>query len=168
LSAKIINKLDSSIKKIEGVLQGIILLMFFVLMLLGSGDVLGRYLFNSPIIGTKEISSILVVGIVVLGWARTQARGAQINVTLIISRFSQSAQAKINFITTFLSLILFSLIVWQSIKVAIRLWESERLVNILLIPLAPFQLIVTLGALILCLEFIIELVHLFRKIRGAD
>jgi TRAP-type C4-dicarboxylate transport system permease small subunit len=142
--------------------------MLFVLLVLGAGDVIGRYAFNSPIVGTKEISSLLVAGIVLLGWARTQAKGAHVNVELVLNRFPQRTQVIINIVTTFLSLVLFSLIVWQSIKVAIKLWETNRLVSIIMIPLAPFQLMVTLGAFVLCLEFVIEIIQLIKKIKVKE
>jgi TRAP-type C4-dicarboxylate transport system permease small subunit len=61
--------------------------------------------------------------------------------------------------------VLFSLIVWQSIKVAIKLWETDRLVSIIMIPLAPFQLMVSLGAFVLCLQFIIEIIQLIQAIK---
>jgi hypothetical protein len=43
--------------------------------------------------------------------------------------------------------------------------ETNRLVPIILVPLAPFQLMVSLGAFVLCLEFIIEIIQLFQKIK---
>ncbi len=165
MSDKIVRLLDTGIKKTGNVLTSITLVMLFILLILGAGDVIGRYTFNSPITGTKEISSMLVAGIVLLGWAHTQSKGAHVKVELVLNHFPQRTQVIINIVTTFLSLVLFSLIVWQSIKVAIKLLETNRLVPIILVPLAPFQLMVSLGAFVLCLEFIIEIIQLFQKIK---
>ena len=42
------------------------------MMLLGTADVTGRYIFNKPILGTAEIFGILLPAIVLLGLAYTQ------------------------------------------------------------------------------------------------
>lgn len=111
---------------------------------------------------------MLVAGIVLLGWASTQAKGAHVKVELVLTRLPQRTQEIINIVTTFLSLVLFSLIVWQSIKVAVKMFETNRLVPIIMVPFAPFQLMVTLGAFVLCLEFIIEIVQLIKKIKVKE
>jgi TRAP-type C4-dicarboxylate transport system permease small subunit len=148
LSDKIVRLIDTGIKKTGNALTSITLVMLFVLLILGAGDVIGRYTLNSPITGTKEISSMLVAGIVLLGWAGTQAKGAHVKVELVLNRFPQRTQVIINIVTTFLSLVLFSLIVWQSIKVAVKMFETNRFV--------------------LCLEFIIEIVQFIQKIKGKE
>ena len=168
MSDKIVRLVDTGIKKIEFALTSITLLMLFFLLIIGAGDVIGRYTLNSPITGTKEISSMLVAGIVLLGWAHTQAKGAHVKVELVLTRLPQRTQEIINLVTTFLSLVLFSLIVWQSIKVAVKMFETNRLVPIIMVPFAPFQLMVTLGAFVLCLEFIIEIVQFIQKIKGKE
>jgi hypothetical protein len=65
------------------------------------------------------------------------------------------------------SLAIFSLVTWQGIVTAIKLWETGRLVSVLLIPLAPFQLMVSIGAFVICLEFIIEIILNIRNMRRA-
>ena len=57
------------IRVVEGGLNVVAGLMLLGMMFLGACDVVGRYLFNSPITGAMEISSILMGGMVFLAWA---------------------------------------------------------------------------------------------------
>lgn len=142
--------------------------MLLVLMLQGAADVIGRYLFNKPIIGTMERGELLLALMVFLSWGHTQIKKGHVNVELFISRFPPRAQVITNFATTFLALVLFSLIAWQGALSAKATYESGRLVYVIHWPLAPFQFFVPLGALILCLVLIVELVQYFFQMKGRD
>lgn len=154
------------LNQIGFVLLYVALVMLFVLMILGSADVLGRYLFDSPIKGTREIGSILIVGIVVFSWAYVQMKGAHVTVTIAISRLPLKVQAVAKLGSLFLSLALFIIICWQATKVAITNWETGRLIPVLLVPIAPFQLIVSLGAFVICLQFIVQIVQCLQNKDG--
>jgi TRAP-type C4-dicarboxylate transport system permease small subunit len=160
--AKVIEKV---IGKTENILCAIGVGMFFVLMLLGAGDVIGRYVFNRPILGAQEISQILMAAMVFLGWSYTQAMRANIRVELVISHFSSRVRAITNFATLFLSLVLFSLIVWRGAVIAMQCWKEHRLIETIYITSAPFHFLVSLGAFVLCLEFIIQMIHLLPDMR---
>lgn len=139
-------------------------LMLLGMMFLGACDVIGRYVFNSPISGTIEISMILMGGMVFLAWAHTQANRAHVTVDIFFILFPPRLQAVLSFVMMFLSLILFALIAWQSAAIAISDWQGGRLVRIILIPIAPFKLLVSLGALFICLEYIIQMIRLIPEI----
>lgn len=155
------------VKGIADVLGNIGVVLLGVLMLLGAADVIGRYLFNKPIIGTMEIGEILLASMVVLGWSSTQFAKEHVSVEFFVSRVPRRARLRLNFATTFLSLVLFGLITWQSVVAAKVYHEAGRLVYTINLPLAPFQLVVSLGALILCAVFIIQMVQLFRQMKGG-
>lgn len=159
---------ERSVKGIADVLGNIGVVLLSVLMLLGAADVIGRYLFNKPIIGTMEIGEILLASMVVLGWSSTQIAKEHVSVKFFLYRVSRRARVNLDFATTFLSLVLFSLITWQSVLAAKLYHEAGRLVYTIDLPLAPFLLIVSLGALILCAVFIIQLVQYFRQMKGGN
>ena len=163
-----VRPLDKGIRNTGKILNAIGMGMLAVMMFLGAGDVIGRYVFNRPISGAMEVSSILLAGIVLLGWAHTQATDGHVRVELVLSRFSPRVRAIINSVTLFLSLVLFSLIVWQGAMTAISHWESQRLMPVIMVPIAPFELLVPLGALVLCLVLIIQLICTISKIRGEN
>lgn len=139
-------------------------LMLLAMMVIGAWDVAGRYLFNRPVTGALETSSILMGGMVFLGWAYTLAQKAHTTVDIIFLLYPPRVQAFLSFLMMFLTLILFALIAWQSIAVAMGDWSRGKLVKVILIPIAPFKFLVSLGAIFLCLESIIQMVHLVTKI----
>jgi len=141
--------------------------MFMTMMFLGTGDVFGRFLFNKPITGTLEISTVLMAGIALLGWAYTQRRRQQIRVDLFISRFQPRVQAIADFAVLLLSLILFAVITQQSALLAVLYWEEGRIFQTLKFPIAPFYFFVPVGAFLLCLELIIQMFEAIPKMRRS-
>lgn len=141
--------------------------MLLVLMLLDASDVLGRYLLNKPVKGAWEVSQILLAGVVLFAWAHTQAKGGHVKLDLFVTRLSPRAQAMVDFVTSLLGAVLFGLVVWQAAGMAMIYWEAGYIVDVIRIPLAPFQLFVSLGALFLCLELIIEMFEHLRQWRKA-
>jgi TRAP-type C4-dicarboxylate transport system permease small subunit len=142
--------------------------MLMGLMLLGAGDVIGRYVFNRPITGALEIGQILMGGVVLFGWAYTQARRGHIRVEIVIARLPPRLRAILDFATLLLALALFSLIMWQSVVIALASRKHHELIPTVNIPAYPFLLFVLPGAFFLCLEFIIQMVHLIPQIRRGD
>lgn len=139
--------------------------MLFVLMVLGAADVVGRYLFNSPIQGAMEISELLLAGIVFFGWPYTQATRGHITVDLFISRIPPRGQAIVYIIHSIMGLVLFALVAWQAAKIAIVHWKANMLVDVIRVPQAPFQMFVSVGAFFLCLVFIAQILQLFSEMR---
>ena len=161
----LLTKVEKGVQYAEKIFIFIGGIMFLGLMFLGAGDVLGRYLMNSPIRGTMEISEILMGGIVLLSWAYTQRNKGHVTVDLFISRYPRRMRPVVDLLTLFLSLVLFVAITRQSTVIAIRCWQEQRVIPTLEIPTAPFHFLVPVGAALLCIEFIIQMLHLIQEIR---
>ncbi len=139
--------------------------MLAVLMLLGAFDVIGRYVFNRPITGAFEISEVLLAGVLFFGWAYTQATRGHIRVNILVRRFSARGQALTDLINSVLGLVLFSVITWQAALIAIAYWETNRIIDVIMVPLAPFRMFVSVGAFFLCLEFIVQILQSLSEMR---
>lgn len=163
--AKSCQALEQGIRKVEKILSTISGFLLVGLMVLGAADVIGRYVFNRPIMGTFEISEILMAVMVFLGWAYTQAQRGHIRVDLLVSRYPPRLQAMVEFVILFLVLVVFCLIAWKAASIARQEWQEQRLVSTILIPRAFFTPFVTLGAFALCVELIIQMIHLLPKMR---
>jgi TRAP-type C4-dicarboxylate transport system permease small subunit len=161
----VLDKAEKVVHWAEIILVCIAGLMFLLMMFLGASDVLGRYLFNSPIRGTMEISEILMGGIVLLSWAYTQRRKGHVTVDLFIAQYPPRLRAVLNFLTLFLSLVLFVAITQQSTALAMKYWQEHRVIPTLQIPTAPFHFFVPIGGLLLSIEFIIQMLQLIPDIR---
>jgi TRAP-type C4-dicarboxylate transport system permease small subunit len=140
--------------------------LLFVMMIMGAFDVIGRYIFNSSIIGTMERNSTMLALVVCFTWGYTQVENGHVNVELFLNKMPSRVQAVINFITTLISLCLFGLIAWESVLTSLLYNKQNRLIYVIHWPLAPFQLCVTFGAVVLCLVLIFNLIHLWRQVRG--
>lgn len=142
-------------------------LLLLAMMFLGAADVIGRYIFNRPITGAMETSQLLMGGMVFLAWAYTLSKRGHVTVDIIFILYPKRMQAILYFVMMIITLILFSLIFWQSTSMAISDWQAGKLVRIILIPIAPFKALVSLGALLLCLESIIQIIQtipmMFRR-----
>lgn len=160
-------KVENGIRYAEYVFTGISGLCFVALMFLGTADVIGRYVFNSPITGTYEISQVLMAGVVLLGWAYTMKTGGHVRVELVISRFPSRLRAIIDFVMMLLSLALFIMITWRSIFLVLQYMEEHRVLQTLNIPVYPFFGLVPVGAFFLCLEIIIQMIYLVPAFRRS-
>ncbi len=168
MSSRKVEALEKGIKSTSNILSAIAVGLLFILMVQGAADVIGRYVFNKPIIGTLERGQILLALMVVLSWGYTQTAKAHVSVDLFIRRLPPRARAISDLATTFLALVLFSLIAWQGVVTAKLYHDAGRLIYVIHWPLAPFQLFVSLGALVLCLVFIMEMIQLFRQMKGGS
>ncbi|MEW6663879.1 MAG: TRAP transporter small permease subunit [Thermodesulfobacteriota bacterium] len=153
------------IRLAENISSVVAALMLLAMMFLGAFDVVGRYILNSPITGAGESSQLLMGGMVFLAWAYTLACRAHVTVDIFFVLYPPRVQAALSFLMMFLSLVLFSLIFWQTTSIAMDDWRSGKLVNIILIPITPFKLLVSLGALFLCLECMIQMARLIPKLK---
>jgi TRAP-type transport system small permease protein len=157
------SSLDAVIRRLCKILYNLGAVFLFVLMLISSADMIGRYFFNSPITGALEMSQILVAAMVFLGWGQTQIQKGNVTVELFFATFPPKVQTIATLVTTSLSAVVFGLMTWQALLAAKQYHDAGRLVFVINLPLGPLQLFVALGALVMCIVLIIELGKLARK-----
>lgn len=150
------------------VLDSVAIVVLAAMMLLGAADVIGRYIFNRPIVGTLEMGEVFLATMSMLGLAGTQLAKGHISVDLITMRISKRAKAITYFSTTCISLVIFALIAWRSIIIAQIYHNGNRLIYTVLWPMAPLQLLVTVGAAVICLVFILDLMQYARQMKGGN
>jgi TRAP-type transport system small permease protein len=163
--AGVFQRIEKGIRFIENILVVFCGVVLMALMFLGTGDVVGRKVFNSPITGTYELSTVMMAAVVLLGWAYTQRQGEHVAVELFFEKFPPRMKVITVIVTTFLSLGLFAVIAFESWNIAMANTLEGRHFQILDMPSGPFYFLVPIGAFFICLEFIFQLVHLFLKLR---
>jgi TRAP-type C4-dicarboxylate transport system permease small subunit len=124
------------------------------LMLITTGDVLGRSFFNKPIAGTFELSEYMLAMVILLGAAYTQQVKGHVSVAFLTSKFGQNAQLTCRVVTLTLSLFIVGILVWQGFKLGI---EETGVTDQLRIPRAPFKMLVGIGAGLLWLQLLFDL-----------
>lgn len=139
--------------------------LLLVMLLLGTADVIGRYVFNNPISGTAEIFEILLPGIVLLSWAYIQREKSHITVDIIFNRFPPRFKAIVALLITTLAMVIAVLIVWQGIDQAVLCFQMGRVIRNINVPIYLPQLLVPIGAFTLFLALIIDFYTYIKEIK---
>lgn len=126
-------------------LAGFVLL---ALMLLTTADVVGRYFFNSPIIGVFDLTHFAVLVMVFLGLAYCGFQGGHIVIELLYDRLSPSTARVLLRLINFVGCILFLLIAWRSAVQSVDVREFREASQLLVIPFYPFYWVVAFGSVL--------------------
>jgi TRAP-type C4-dicarboxylate transport system permease small subunit len=158
--------IDRVIYALSKILNMIGVSILGVMMLLSVADVSFRFLLNSPILGTVELTEYMMVsmGFLMLAWcARNQGN---VRVDLIVNYFPPRLQAIIDSATCFFSLIISCFITWQGFLELGHAWKTGKASTILKVPTFPFFIALVLGSGVLCLVLIAHLMQLLTKAAG--
>ncbi len=141
--------------------------MIFVipLMLLTTGDVVGRSFFNKPIAGTFELSEFMLAIIILLSAAYTQQVKGHVSVDFLTSRFPPRVQRALQVLTTLLSLAIITIVVWQGFVLGL---EEKAVTDQLRMPKAPFKMLVGFCGSLLWLQLFFDLVDAVRGRKGEE
>jgi TRAP-type C4-dicarboxylate transport system permease small subunit len=129
-----------------------LLLMFLVNFI----DVVGAKLFMFPLPGSVEIISFSQVVAIAPAIAFTLILGRHIRVEFIIDRFPKRIRAAISSISSFLSMILFILILWQSYLYGHSLQKAGEIGSTSHLPFYPFAYLIMFCSIPVCLAFMME------------
>jgi TRAP-type C4-dicarboxylate transport system permease small subunit len=139
-----------------GMFSGFVLLGILALM---SAEVVCRYFFNAPILGTVEISSYLLVVFCFTGMAFVQSQKGHINIEFVTQRLSKKTNRVLRVITLTLSLAVFVVMFWQT---SVAFWKSWLIQEVrwgaLPLPVWPVKFMISFGLLVLCLQLCLDLI----------
>lgn len=145
-------------KAIKRITRGVSFVGMFLLiplMLLTSTEVVSRKLWDQPIPGTLELSSYMLSVFILLGIAYTQQARGHVRVTMFTERLRRRVRLALEMLTTCLSLFIIGILAWQGWVVGI---EEKAVSDMLRIPQMPFKMLVSVGAFMLVLELILDLI----------
>lgn len=163
---KISERLAKGVNLISSALRYVCVGLLFFMMALGTVDVVSRYLFNNPILGTLETFEILLPAIVLLGLGYTQGNRAHVKMEILVSHLSFRTQTVLNFLTNGCALFVSALILWRGWVLTIGYWRMGRTIPTIGVPMFLPQLLVPLGALILSLVLIVQMLQCITELRG--
>jgi TRAP-type C4-dicarboxylate transport system permease small subunit len=135
----------------------------FVMMLLVVANVISRFLWVS-IPGTLDFVESLMVVVMAMFFAHTQAKRGHVGVEIVLDRLPGRVRRIIVCITLLLTLIFTLLLCWQNWLMGVEaLIAKDFAVGYPHVPTYPGKLMLTIGISLLCLQFILDL---FREITG--
>ena len=160
-----LKKLVSILRKVFEWCGEISSALIFGMVLLVSADVFGRYVLNKPLPGTFEISEALMVFIVFLAYAHTEATGGNIRIQLIERHITQRQKDLLDAFAYALGFFIFGVICWQGWGQAMFSIEvGQRMQGLLRLPLAPAKLALVFGAALLAVQFFVGFVSKIANI----
>lgn len=136
------------------------MMLLIPMMLLTSGEVIGRAVWSRPIPGSMELSSYMLAVFILLGIGYTHQVKGHVRVIMLISRLPERLTLVLNVITTLLSLFIIAVMAWQGWVVGM---EERTVSDMLRVPQLPFRLLVFLGGVFLFLELLFELSDTLKK-----
>jgi len=134
------------------------------MMLITVADVVLR-MFRHPILGTYEIVGFTGAAVISFSLPYTSIQKGHIAVEFLVEKLSWLSRVVINIINSFIALVLFAVIAWQSAVYAGSLKATGEVSSTLQMPTYPFLYGVSAGCILLCLVLFIELL---RQLRGAE
>jgi TRAP-type C4-dicarboxylate transport system permease small subunit len=168
-------KIESILKWVERLasppnqwLHRLSMLVLLLLMFLTVGDVIGRYLVVKvpgfgPIPGTFELTEFSLAVIVLAAIGFTQIKGEHISIDIFITKLPPKARNIIDCITNFLSMAIFILVTWQTVKYAQLLYSSHDVSGVLRIPVYPFLIVAAIGCFTFCLAMLASFLQSLKK-----
>lgn len=136
-------------------------LALFLMMCLTVVDVIGRFAFNAPILGSFEITQYLVVVMVFSFIGYAQSHKWHVNVDILVNTFPLKVQAFVDLFNFSVSLVLMGLISWMGFAKAFEAMETGDKPMNLPIPQYPFVFFMALGCAVMCIELFRDILKTF-------
>lgn len=150
--------LGNLLARCEAVLVGAAAVATAIMMLLTSADAIGRYVFNSPIMGAYELTEkYLMVAAIFLGLSFTFREGIFIRVTFLVDRLPLQLRRISEFIAHLITIVFCLFIVYASGGQALRALSDDTQLSTVPVPIAPAYCLVPLGFLALLVVLLIDL-----------
>lgn len=133
------------------------------MMVLTVVDVFMRFVFNNPITGVSELTTIMMVCLpLAIAWAAVNKR--HVSVDLVMRNFSPRVQAIVDSITLLLGLGAIAFMVWRGFITSLFEMKFGYYASILLpVPIHPFHWVMILGLFMFCLVLLTDLIQRVKE-----
>jgi len=155
------------VNKIFYVLAGISLLALFVLM---TSDVLGRFLFNHPIVGSSEVALYLIVALAFLGLPYAQSTKSNVTVDILTVHFPDRIRNNLITIGLILSLAFFLLMTWEIAVVGYKDFVNKVVMSrtVVLLPIWVISFLASVGCALLVITLVMQIILKFSGTEEAE
>jgi TRAP-type transport system small permease protein len=160
---RVVNVMEKGLAPLANVVGIIGAIVIGFMMLLTVIDVIGRHLFNAPLIGSMDLTMFMMVIVVFFSIAHCEFGKGHITIDLVVSKLPRRVQAIINSIMYSLFLLLFA---WVSYQFYLRAFEvlGNNIVSATLeIPVAPFYFVAFFGCILLTLLVLMNLLSFMAE-----
>lgn len=155
-------KVDRLIRPIENAANYIAGIAIFLLMLLGTAQIILRTVFNSPIAGYIDLVELSMAGLAFLGAAYCQRLGSHIRMELLVGRLRGRWLWSFEVVGTLLALFIIAVLVYYSAGHFLRSYQLGDTTIDAEFPVWPSKLIVPLAFSLWFIRLCVQLVGSVR------
>lgn len=161
---KITQQLESIIRWVARLGGYIAAVAIVAMMMVTVVDVVLRFFFNSPLMGSIEISEYIMVVLSFLAMAYCAIEGGHVTVDLVVSLLKKKTQIAWDVFGYVSGLVLFIPMTLVFIPEAIEVYQMGDESEVLYIPAFPFYIVVIVGCAFISLVLAIELVKSIQRL----
>jgi TRAP-type C4-dicarboxylate transport system permease small subunit len=154
--------LDRLMQPIENVANFIAAIAIFLLMLLGTAQIVLRSFFNSPIAGYIDMVELSMAGMAFLGAAYCQRLGSHIRMELLVGRLRGRSLWAFEIIGTLVALFIIGVLIYYSTGHFMRSYELGDSTIDAEYPVWPSKLLVPIAFTLWFIRLLIQLVGSVR------
>ncbi|MDH4067505.1 MAG: TRAP transporter small permease [Dehalococcoidia bacterium] len=161
-AARYINK---AVSYPSDLLSGISMVAIVFVMMAVVVDVLGRWLFHSPLRGAWDIITLAFAVIVWGPMALAAFKGAHVALTVVVDRLPRLPRLGLELIIASVTSGMLGMLGWYLLMYGMRLARRIAQTGVLKIPVAPFVYFAAFGCLLMVLVFLARVPETIGKIR---
>jgi len=136
----------------------------FGMMMMTITDVFLRKFTNFSILGSVELTELMMVIVVFCSLAQCEVDDGNIKVDLIYKRFSPRIRTVLDFVTQLLSCVLFGIMAWALYLQAVDMKEWGEVTIDLNWPVYPFVYIASFGCILLALVLFVKSLMILSEV----
>ena len=156
--------LDALLRRAIAVANWVGVVALAVMTMITMVDVLGRYLFNRPLLGALELSEVLMVCLVFGAFAVTELRNGHVEVDVVVNRFSSRTRALCEGFAAVLSTAFWGAISWRTALHAANVATAGETTTNLGLPTAPFVSAAAIGCGLFTLTLLLRALGALRRL----
>lgn len=141
----------------------------YIMILMGTIDIIGAKLFKAPLPATLEVTQSMMLVITFGGFAFVQHQKRNIKVDLLTRHLSPRFQNISELAGNLFGFVLFALLTWRS---ALFFWESfeirEYEAGLIPFPIYPTKFIMLLGAGLVTIQLLVDAFQAARRLCGKE
>ena len=160
----VFDKLETVIERILKVLYLVAAISAVPMAILVAGSAIGRYILNQPISGSTEMTSLLLLIMMMCGEAYCQFHKGNACIGAIVDRFSPRAQSGIDTFNYLLCTLVSVALGVGGFMQATYNMEKGTFISALKIPIGPFYYIMAFGWFAIALASLLVTIREFRKV----
>ena len=146
-----------SVESLSSIFNMLASASLMAIMLLTCIDVFMRYFFNRPFGGTYDLVGLGGAVIAAFAMPYTLLKGGHVAVDILLRVLSRKKRLFIETLTHILGVLLFLIMVWQCIVLALDMKACGEVTPTLLLPFYPIVYCMAACFFVLCLSIIVDL-----------